>query len=174
MSGSFLLSNHESRAEIIIDHDSRTALFKEPSSLAPALSRYFNGVQCARGERAFASDISAIVPVYNTDPCFLHYCIDSLCRQTLLPAEVIVVDDCSSRPDPLQYLEQLQTGSFFRLIRNKWNLSLGSTMNRGLTHCRTRYALKLDSDDAIAPSLVSMYQDHLVRHGEVDVLRFSL
>lgn len=169
MSQAFLSSKDALSTDITVDGGSRVAVFNT-NAVGPALSRYLSGVQCAQAQRPVASDISAIVPVYNTDPRFLHYCIDSICRQTLLPAEVIIVDDCSSRPDTLQYLEQLQTRTFFRLIRNERNLSLGSSMNRGLTDCRTRYALKLDSDDAMAPSLVSTYQDHLVRHGEIDVL----
>lgn len=170
MSREGVLSDLESRAGIIIDHNSRTALINEGSSLPSALSSYFVGFEAAGAERPVASDISVIVPVYNTDPSFLHYCIDSLCRQRMLPAEIIVIDDCSSRPQTLQYLDQLRISSIFRLIRNERNLSLGPSMNRGLANCRTPYALKLDSDDAMAPILVSMYQDHLMKHGDVDVL----
>jgi hyaluronan synthase len=38
---------------------------------------------------------TVVVPVYNEDPAMVARCLDSLCRQTSLPTNIVVIDDGS-------------------------------------------------------------------------------
>ena len=155
---------------LTIDRETRTSCFDRSVPLSRALQCWMEHIVLQQATRPIAEDITAVVPVYDTDPALLHYCLASLCNQTLAPAGIIVVDDCSQRSDTVEYLDRLARGAMFNVIRNDRNLSLGPAMNRALRECRTTYALKLDSDDAAAPTLVSCYVDRLAALGKVDVL----
>jgi glycosyltransferase involved in cell wall biosynthesis len=155
---------------ITIDRQNQLACFPPELSLAQALADYLDAVAEDCAQRPVAEEITAIVPVFNTDPAMLHVALDSLLTQNLLPAQIIVIDDGSSRPETLAYLAALKRSSLVQVLTNRENLSLGPTMNRALRACPTPYALKLDADDVARPALLAGYAAHLGRCEAVDVL----
>jgi glycosyltransferase involved in cell wall biosynthesis len=155
---------------IPIDVERRIARFDPDEAIGPALDRYLDRIVREWAERPVAAAITAVVPVYDTDPALLHCTIESLCRQTVRPARILVADDGSQRADTCDYLAALARSPMVELHRNPRNLSLGPTMNAALALCRTPYALKLDSDDLARPELVARYVRHLDSEGAADVL----
>lgn len=155
---------------IAIDRNRRVACFGADAAIGPALRRYLARMEREWTQRPVATAITAIVPVYDTDPALLHCTIDSLCRQYVRPVRILVIDDGSRRADTCDYLAQLGRSPMVALHRNARNLSLGPTMNAALALCRTPYALKLDSDDIARPDLIARYVADLAANGPADVL----
>jgi glycosyltransferase EpsE len=123
----------------------------------------------ARNDR-IASDITVVVPVYNTPLAYLDECLLSLLGQSVRPHEILIVDDATTLFETRSYLNALQNLSGLRLVRNERNISLGPTMNRALRLCQTDFALKLDSDDVARPQLVEEFAAFLATNRNVDVL----
>ncbi|MFC7397088.1 glycosyltransferase [Chelatococcus sp. GCM10030263] len=155
---------------ITIDRLNQLACFPPDLSLEQALADYVDAVTEANARRPVAEEVTAIVPVFNTDPAMLHVALDSLLGQKLLPAQVIVIDDGSSRPETLAYLAALRQSCLVQVLTNRDNLSLGPTMNRALRACPTPYALKLDADDVARPALLAAYAAFLDKGEAIDVL----
>jgi Glycosyl transferase family 2 len=91
----------------------------------------------ARNDRV-ASDITVVVPVYNTPAAHLDECVRSLLRQTVRPHEILIIDDGTTLAETNTYLNALQDLPELRLMRNDRNISLGPTMNRALQLCQTK------------------------------------
>lgn len=86
--------------------------------------------------------ISVVIPAYGCRSSIADV-IAALRGQTMRPAEIIVVDDCS--PDGLgDILEPLQ--GEITLLRNPHNLGLSRTFNRGLREASGEFVLTLHSD----------------------------
>ncbi|CAH1668095.1 glycosyltransferase [Chelatococcus asaccharovorans] len=155
---------------ITIDRTRQLAHFPEGRPLMESVGDYLRKTETAVAGRPVAGAITAIVPVYNTDPAMLHVALDSLLAQIWRPAYILVIDDGSDRPDTQAYLAAIADSPLIHVLRNPRNLSLGPTMNRALDACPTPFALKLDSDDVADPGLVAAYCDHLDARPTPDVL----
>ncbi len=98
-------------------------------------------------------DVSVIVP--NRDrTSALARCLCSIAGQTLLPSEVIVVDD-HSQPEQFHKIQAI-VASFRPLLnialhRNDRNLGANASRNRGIAEAKHRYVAFLDSDDIWLP-----------------------
>src|SRR4051812_26695488 len=96
--------------------------------------------------------ISVIVPSYNGS-AFIAEAIRSTFEQTLLPVEILVVDDASTDNTP-DLVEALAKGAPVpvRLIRLTKNCGgPAQPMNLGMAEARGDYAAILDQDDVFLP-----------------------
>jgi glycosyltransferase involved in cell wall biosynthesis len=94
--------------------------------------------------------ISVILPCFNAVeflPCALH----SLHAQTFRDFEIIIVDDGSSDPATIAYLDALPDD--IRLLRQK-NRGLPGARNAGIEAAQGRYVVPLDCDDWLAPEFL--------------------
>lgn len=96
--------------------------------------------------------VTIIVPVYNVER-YLDCCLDSIRAQTYAHLEIIVVEDCST-DDSLARLQPHLADPRVRLIRHERNGGLSAARNTGIEVASGDYVLFVDSDDAIAPTLV--------------------
>lgn len=97
--------------------------------------------------------VSVIVPVYNVEQ-YLDCCLESIRAQTWEHLEIIVVED-GSADCSLTRLQPHLTDPRVRLIRHERNSGLSAARNTGIEAARGDYVLFVDSDDAIAPTLVA-------------------
>jgi glycosyltransferase involved in cell wall biosynthesis len=88
--------------------------------------------------------LSVIIPCYNSSKT-LERAIQSLLQQTLLPDEIIVIDDCSN--DNVAVAEIASEYLTVRLIRNTENLGLAGSRNVGLWASKCDVVAFLDADD---------------------------
>lgn len=95
--------------------------------------------------------VSVVVPCYNTHR-YLADVLASVSAQTFRDFEIIVVDDGSTDPATLTFLDALDAG--IRLVR-KPNGGLSSARNAGFLAARGEYVLPLDADDQIAPEMLA-------------------
>ena len=95
------------------------------------------------------SDVVVVIPFYNGRWC-IERALQSVALQTILPNEVIVVDD-GSRKDEYLFLKKIQPLYKFKLL-TKENGGQGSARNLGVKNSNTRYICFLDQDDTFYPS----------------------
>jgi glycosyltransferase involved in cell wall biosynthesis len=90
-----------------------------------------------------AADVCVVVTTYN-HAHYLEQALASIARQTLVAAQVVVVDD-GSTDDPDSVLRDRPE---IQLIRQRHH-GLSSARNTGLAAARTTYILFLDADDVL-------------------------
>lgn len=99
-------------------------------------------------------DFSVLMAVYRKDnPAWFRAALDSLVGQTLLPQEIVLVQD-----GPLTAELEAVIGEFSRqhpkLLTHvvlPENRGLGPALNVGLEHCRHEIVARMDSDDLSKP-----------------------
>jgi len=102
--------------------------------------------------------LSVILPVYNSRPEWLAKSISSVCEQSLDPTlyELIIVDDCSTDSEIIEYLDSLGEmgeirGISVRVIRHKENAWLAQARMTGVEAATTEYIAFIDDDDFYEP-----------------------
>jgi glycosyltransferase involved in cell wall biosynthesis len=94
--------------------------------------------------------VSVILPCYNAHR-FLGQALDSVRAQTMNDLEILLIDDGSTDPDTISYLEALPGD--VRIIRQE-NRGLSGARNRGFSEAHGLYVLPLDCDDWIDPKFL--------------------
>lgn len=95
--------------------------------------------------------ISVIIPVYNIME-YLPRCVQSVCGQSYLNLEILLVDDGSTDGTGALCDELAQTDSRIRVL-HKENGGSSSARNLGLDNARGEYIGFVDSDDYISPQM---------------------
>ena len=104
-------------------------------------------------------DISVVIPTYNRSG-YLPRCIDSVLNQTVLPKEIIVVDDGST--DTTNKILAPYNDSIKRMTL-PCNKGVSYARNQGINHASGKWIMLLDSDDEWRPNKIEsqvMYLNH--------------
>lgn len=109
-------------------------------------------------------------------PCFrcvqtLERAVASVAGQTVLPQEVILVDDCSG-DETRSLMGQLQgryTPGWIRLVLLDINAGAASARNAGWDQARGDYVAFLDADDAWHPRKIELQTQFMDSHPDVAV-----
>lgn len=100
--------------------------------------------------RQSTSEITVIIPCYN-DGNYVEQALQSILDQTLLPKEIIIIDDGS---DQLT-LDVLKTMAHPNLqIIYQENRGVCHARNRGIALAKTEFILTLDADDYFKPTFI--------------------
>ena len=91
--------------------------------------------------------ISVFLPCYNAH-IYLPRALESLRAQTFQDFEIIIINDGSTDPETIAYLETVPDD--IRVVHQE-NRGLAGARNRGFTEARTNLILPLDCDDWLAP-----------------------
>jgi len=99
-------------------------------------------------------EISVALSAYNGER-FLAEQLESLARQSVLPAELVVCDDCSS-DGTLGVLEAFSRRAPFpvRILRNERNLGFSTSFVRAAERCTSPLVAFCDQDDVWAESKI--------------------
>lgn len=106
-------------------------------------------------------EITVAVPVYNVAP-YLQRCIDSLLNQTVLPKEIILLDDGSNDESGRICDENAKKNGLIRVV-HKENEGLGFTCNRSIEEARGTHIIFIDSDDWAYPNMIEKLQEAHVK-----------
>jgi alpha-1,3-rhamnosyltransferase len=108
--------------------------------------------------------VSVVVPSYNHAP-FIERTLRSIFRQTLLPRELVVIDD-GSRDDSTQIIERVLRDSPIAACEfvARENRGLCATLNEGFARCGGRYFAYLGSDDLWFPQFLQARVEMLEAH----------
>ena len=90
--------------------------------------------------------ISIIIPNYNKEK-YIEKCVDSVLKQSYMPKEIIIVDDCST-DNSRRIIEKLtKENETIKLIYPKTNGGVSKARNLGLQNACYDYVTFIDSDD---------------------------
>lgn len=109
--------------------------------------------------------VSVVIPTHNR-PALLQEALASVLSQTVLPAEIIVVDDASSPPAELPACHD---GITIHLLRHEQTRGGAAAKNTGARAARGDLIAFLD-DDLWAPTYLEHASGLLARHADIDVL----
>ncbi|MEX0865178.1 MAG: glycosyltransferase [Acidimicrobiia bacterium] len=97
-------------------------------------------------------EVTVVIPVHD-DVGFLPETLASVYEQTHPSWEIIVVDDGSTDPEAVAFLDGLRRPRL-RLIRQE-NMGLPGARNTGMRASKAKYLVPLDSDDQLEPEFLS-------------------
>lgn len=103
---------------------------------------------------ADGADISVVIPMFNAAGS-IERCLASIAAQTMMPGEVVVVDD-GSRDDSAEIVERLARDFpiALRMILQA-NAGVSAARNAGVATARGTYVLLHDADDELRPRAVA-------------------
>ncbi len=118
------------------------------------------------------SEISVVIPCYNSIDT-IERALDSVLAQTVLPLEVILVDDCG-QDDLSSFFESIKIkyrSSFdLKLLRAEVNSGAGSARNLGWNNAVGKYIAFLDSDDSWLPNKLEFQLEYFNKFPELQLL----
>lgn len=101
--------------------------------------------------------ISVIIPVYNVEG-YLHYCIESILKQTYHNIEVLLINDGSKDNSGVICQTYANTDKRIHIITQN-NSGISATRNNGLKMAKGDFIIFIDADDYIHPmTLEIMYK----------------
>ena len=117
-------------------------------------------------------DVSVVVAAYNQEK-YIGRCLRSLINQDFESGsyEIIVVDDGSI--DKTKYaLELFQDpfNSLVKVITNESNKGLPAALNLGINKSRSKYIVRVDSDDYVNSNFLKVLHLYLESNPEVDAI----
>ncbi len=116
---------------------------------------------------------SVLMPVYfKEDPDNFRSAIESVLKQTLLPSEIVIVEDGPLTKELdieiLNYTNKYPT--LFTIIKLPVNCGMGIAMNEGLNACKFNWIARMDSDDLSIFDRFEKQINFLKQHPEIDVI----
>ena len=114
---------------------------------------------------------SVLMSVYSKEqPEFLHEAMESVFRQTVLPAEVVLVEDGPLTPALDAEIAKLQAlHKEIKVVPLSVNSGLGRALDAGLNHCTYSLVARMDTDDVCRPQRFERQLEVMEEHPEIDV-----
>lgn len=109
--------------------------------------------------------VSIIMSVYNGER-YLKNAVDSILNQTFTDFEFIVLDDCSQDESWAILSDYAIRDRRIRLLKNRQNMGLTKSLNRGLHLAQGKYIARQDADDVSLPTRFEKQTAWLESHPE--------
>lgn len=115
--------------------------------------------------------LSVIIPAYNVEK-YLKESVDSVLSQTVLPHEVIIINDGST--DNTGKIAEDLYGHYANVkIIHTRNNGLGEARNIGTRIATGDFVYYFDSDDILQPDLVESFYGALIQQPDLEIYYFS-
>ena len=118
--------------------------------------------------------LTVVIPVYNSS-CTIARCLDSIFGLPLNESdfEVIAIDDCSTdnSVDILKQYADCHTNIL--ILRQDTNHRQGAARNRGVSIAKGKYIVFVDSDDEVAPGMLSAVEMAENADADIVALRYA-
>lgn len=120
------------------------------------------------GSQASKAPVSAVIPCFRC-AATIERAVASVLAQTVLPAELILVDDHSGDGtlEALQHIAERLGNDWVQVLALPQNLGAASARNRGWEAASQDYVAFLDADDAWHPQKTELQAGYLNRHPDV-------
>lgn len=114
------------------------------------------------------ADVSVVIPCYRCSDV-IERAVTSVWEQTLRPAEVILVDDCSGdgTVDTLYALQKKFPPNWIKVIELEQNSGPGEARNAGWAAASHSYVAFLDADDSWHPQKIEIQYSWMIEHPDV-------
>lgn len=107
---------------------------------------------------------------YKERPLFLCASLDSIFTQTVIPDEVILVEDGPLTYELYSVLDEYEKKyPQLKRIKLSQNGGLGKALNEGLKHCSYELVARMDTDDIAIPDRFEKQVKFMSAHPEVDI-----
>ncbi len=119
----------------------------------------------AASPNRLAGPVSAVIPCFRC-AATIDRAVESVARQSVLPTELILVDDASG-DDTLPALHRLQhrfPSGWIKIIAQNSNCGAGAARNAGWDAAQSEYIAFLDADDAWHPKKLEIQLDAMLAH----------
>lgn len=115
---------------------------------------------------------TVLMSLYDKEsPDFLKESLDSLIRQTLVPDEIVIVEDGPVGKSLESVLQEFgRRYDALKIIRLPQNLGLGDALNEGLKHCSDDLVARMDTDDIAKPERFRKQVEFMESHPDIDVI----
>lgn len=116
---------------------------------------------------------SVLMAVYNKEnPIFLELSIESILNQTIIPGQIVIVEDGELTLELYEVLTkyELKCGSLFERVRLDKNSGLGAALNVGLSKCKHELVARMDTDDIALPNRMEMQLERFIMSPELVIL----
>lgn len=107
----------------------------------------------AQSGRPGCGELAAVITSFNQGS-MVRDALESLYRQTMLPARILVVDDGSTDPATLELLQAIPSmpdAPVPAAVFRQANKGVSAARNAGIQHTSTPFVLILDGDDKLEP-----------------------
>jgi glycosyltransferase involved in cell wall biosynthesis len=111
--------------------------------------------------------VSVLMPVYNGEK-YLREAIDSILNQTFTDFEFLIINDGST--DDTENIILSYTDARIRYLKNKENLKLIATLNKGLDLAQGKYIARMDADDISLPKRLEQQVDFMEKNPNIGLL----
>lgn len=114
--------------------------------------------------------VSAVMLNYN-NKYFPKMCVEALGRAKMdFDYEIIAVDNASTDPISLGYLEKAAKEGLVRLVKSPKNLGFGGGNNLGAAQAKGKYVLILNPDIFVEEDSLQKMVDYMEKHPAVGIL----
>lgn len=116
-----------------------------------------------------ADDVKAVITSFNQGSMILE-AVQSLCSQTMLPSEIIIVDDGSSDRESIRILKKIESDAASPVpVTVLWqeNSGVSAARNSGIRRAEAPLVLVLDGDDRLEPSFMEEVSLLLRNHSDL-------
>ncbi|MGM0901297.1 MAG: glycosyltransferase family 2 protein [Bacillota bacterium] len=116
------------------------------------------------------ASVSVVIPCFNSVET-IERAVSSIAKQTLLPEEVIIVNDCSTDNRTKGILigiyEKYNHYFDLKIINNKTNQGPGVSRNIGWNNSKEEYIAFLDADDAWDNRKIELQYEYMINNKDV-------
>jgi len=118
------------------------------------------------------TQLSIIMPVYNTKEAHLRCAIESILNQTYKDFKFLILDDGSTN-NAIEVIESYKDARI-ELIKNGENKGIIYTLNHALDKINTKYTARMDSDDVAHPKRLEKQIEFLENNPEISLVGSSM
>ena len=115
---------------------------------------------------------SVLMSVYEKEqPLFFRESRQSILRQSMPPAQIVVVCDGRLTDELYEVLAEVQVDNpaLFTIVQLENRSGLGMALNQGMQHCRYEIIARMDSDDISLPDRMKWQIEAMEAH-EADLI----
>ena len=111
-----------------------------------------------------------LMSVYHQDNYkFLNAAFESIENNTLLPDEIVLVEDGPLSKDLTETINHWEKKLNFKIVKLKKNVGLGKALNAGLELCNNELVIRADADDINRTTRFERQVDFMFKNPEVGI-----
>ncbi|MFX1702568.1 glycosyltransferase [Chitinophaga sp. CC14] len=118
-------------------------------------------------------EFSVLMPVYIKEkPAFLDRALKSILEQTLIPTEIVIVEDGPLTDELYTVINKYKSDypDKLNIIKLKENKGMGYAMDTGLRYCKYAFVARMDSDDIAKTDRFEKQAIFLQKHLDIDLV----
>lgn len=113
-------------------------------------------------------DVSVVAANFN-NAFYLADFLDSINQSTVLPKELIFIDD-GSTDNSLQIIDKYRNLPYLKVIRFEKNRGFCHALNAGIKSATGKYIARIDPDDIMQKNRIEIQYNFLEKNNDIDVV----